>query len=160
MKGSWITGFVDGEGCFHVGIRKRSKMKVGLEIGLSFSITQKRSERIVLEKIQEYFGCGGIKYSSRDDCYTYSVKALKDIKVILKHFKEYPLETTKKESYEVFKEIYGQIMRKEHLNAELLKEIVEKSYSMNKSGKRKKSKEHYLKKIISKEKKDPKVRVS
>ena len=40
LTSQWVTGFIDGEGCFHVSIVKNKTMKTGFEVQLQFSITQ------------------------------------------------------------------------------------------------------------------------
>ena len=36
----WIVGFVDGEGCFHVGISKNASMKQNFQVLPEFVVTQ------------------------------------------------------------------------------------------------------------------------
>lgn len=36
----WVAGFLYGEGCFYVGIKKNSAYKVGFQVILDFSISQ------------------------------------------------------------------------------------------------------------------------
>ena len=36
----WLLGFVDGEGCFHVGINKNNTMKLGVQVIPEFTIVQ------------------------------------------------------------------------------------------------------------------------
>ena len=54
----YITGYVDGEGCFTVTFNRRSKMKIGWELRPSFSVSQNEDRREVIDLIQTYFGCG------------------------------------------------------------------------------------------------------
>ena len=35
---NWVTGFVDGEGCFHVAVRKNENLKLGWEVMPGFTI--------------------------------------------------------------------------------------------------------------------------
>ena len=36
----WVSGFVDGEGCFHVSINKFPKMSIGWQVLPEFRIVQ------------------------------------------------------------------------------------------------------------------------
>ena len=143
---SYITGFVDGEGCFTVSFSKRAKLKTGIEVRPSFSISQNRKSKAVLEEIQKYFGCGFVRFSRGDQTYKYEVRSMKEIKdKVIPHFEKYPLKTNKLQDFTIFKEIVNLVSENKHRNTEYLKEIVEKSYLMNGSGKRKYKKEDLLK---------------
>lgn len=134
----YITGFVDGEGCFSISFSKRAKMKTGIEIRPSFSIGQNRKNLEVLQMIKNYFGCGAIRFSKFDQSYKYDVRSIKDLKTkIIPHFKKYPLITSKKEDFQKFEYICDLIYSSKHLNKDYLKEIIKIAYSMNESGKRK-----------------------
>ena len=61
MEGSYIAGFVDGEGSFHIAIQKRPDLKFGWQVIPEFHISQNYTSRSVLEEIREFFQCGYIK---------------------------------------------------------------------------------------------------
>ena len=48
--------------------------------------------------VKEFFGVGGI-YKDGDRYFKYSVKSLKDLAIIIKHFEEYPLLTQKRADF-------------------------------------------------------------
>jgi len=134
----YITGFVDGEGCFSVSFNKRAKLKTGVEIKPSFSIGQNKRSLTVLKSIHNYFGCGAIRFSKYDQTYKYEVRSISDLRTkVLPHFKKYPLQTSKLEDFLVFAWICDQIAALQHLNGDKLAEIIKKAYTMNESGKRK-----------------------
>ncbi len=144
---SWyITGFVDGEGCFSISFNKREKMKTGIEIRPSFSIGQSRKSLPVLEKARDYFGCGAIRFSRRDQTYKYETRSISEIrKRIIPHFKKYPLQTFKSNDFATFTWICDEIAASRHLNKDNLKAIIESAYTMNESGKRRYTKDELLK---------------
>ena len=37
---AWVTGFIDGEGTFYVGIYPKNDMVTGYQISLEFTVTQ------------------------------------------------------------------------------------------------------------------------
>ena len=144
----YITGFVDGEGCFSVSFNKRAKMTTGLEVRPSFSVGQNKKSLSVLQDMQSYFGCGAIRFSRYDQTYKYEVRSIGDIKaIIIPHFKKYQLQTTKLSDFESFEFICEQISASRHLNRDCLKQIIEVAYSMNEAGKRKYTKQALLQMI-------------
>jgi LAGLIDADG endonuclease len=144
----YITGFVDGEGCFSVSFTARAKMNTGIEVRPSFSIGQNKRSLSVLKDIHTYFGCGAIRFSKHDQLYKYEVRSVGDIqKHIIPHFKKYPLQTSKLHDFQVFSWICEQIHASRHLNRAFLQQIIEQAYTMNESGKRKYTMHELLTKI-------------
>ncbi|OQY48150.1 MAG: endonuclease [Anaerolineaceae bacterium 4572_78] len=142
---SYITGFTDGEGCFLISFNQRAKLKTGLEVQPSFSISQHKRNRKILEDIHSYFKCGGIHFSKRDQNYKWEVRSLSDILTkIIPHFEKYQLKTKKKDDFLIFREICFLMKESKHLNAKYLSEIIDKAYIMNESGKRKYTKSKLL----------------
>lgn len=135
---SYITGFVDGEGCFSVSFTKRSKLNVGIEVRPSFAVGQNKRSREILERIARYFSCGSIRFSAKDQLFKYEVRNLTDLrKRIIPHFNQYPLQTNKSKDFELFKNICEYMAQSKHLNPKFLRMIIHWSYQMNGSGKRK-----------------------
>jgi hypothetical protein len=145
----YITGFTDGEGTFSVSFSQCKKLNTGVEARPSFSISQHNRSKDVLFKIRDFFGVGGIRFCKRDQNYKYEVRAIKDLrKIIIPHFKKYPLMTKKREDFEKFVEICEMVSKNLHLNSRYIREIINIAYSMNESGKRKYSKEKLLSLVI------------
>lgn len=137
MDPSWITGFTDGEGCFSISINFRSKLKTGIEVRPSFSISQNVSNLSTLQEIQEFFGVGKIRFSKRDSTYKYEVRSLANLcEIIIPHFEKYPLLTSKRFDYEIFSDICNQMQSGFHYKPQTLRKIIEKTNLMNPSGKR------------------------
>ena len=135
---SYISGFIDGEGCFSVSFHYREKLKTKIEVRPSFSIGQNKRSLEILKSIQKFFGCGSIRFSKNDQCYRYETRSIDEIrKKIIPHFRKFPLLTDKKTDFELFSEICEKIVQMKHLNPKHLKDIIELSYKMNGSGKRK-----------------------
>lgn len=61
----WLTGFADGvrkRGCFYVKISKKSKgYSSGVQVMITFSISQHVRDELLLIKFIEYLGCGNIE---------------------------------------------------------------------------------------------------
>jgi hypothetical protein len=145
---NWISGFVDGEGCFSVSFTKRNGW---IEVRPSFSISQSGKRFCeALEALNAYFGCGGIRYSKIDGTYKYEVRSLEDLQTrILPHFEKYPLVSVKRDDWKKLCRICELMKRNLHKNEKGILEIIDIAYSMNPSGKRKYTKEELLKSIGS-----------
>ena len=52
----WLTGFVDGEGCFSIDIIRDKRLKTGWPAKLRFSIGLHEKDKALLEYIQYYLG--------------------------------------------------------------------------------------------------------
>lgn len=135
---SYITGFVDGEGCFSVSFSRRGKMRMGIEVRPSFSVSQHRRNREIILSLQRFFGCGGVRYSKRDQNFKFEVRSVSDlVKIIIPHFMKYPLQTSKKDDFLKFCEVCRLIYNNHHLSAEGMKKVIELSGQINKTGKKK-----------------------
>ena len=148
---SWVLGFVDGEGCFHISFALRSKISCKIEVRPSFSVSQKAPSLPALQQIHTYFGCGGIRYSKKDGTYKYEVRTLDDLhEKILPFFKNYRLQTTKCKDFDLFAKVCFQMKQGQHLNSMGIREIIDLAYTMNSRGcLRKYTKEELLKFLVS-----------
>lgn len=145
---NWISGFVDGEGCFSVSFSKRNGW---IEVRPSFSVCQSGKRFChILKALETFFGCGGIRFSANDGTYKYEVRSLEDLQTrILPHFEKYPLESIKRKDWEKLCRICALMKRNLHKNKKGLIEIIDIAYTMNQSGKRKYMKEELLQSIGS-----------
>lgn len=148
--GSYITGFTDGEGCFSISFSLRKKMKYGIEVRPSFSVSQHQRNKEIVQFFQEYFSCGSVRFSKNDDNYKYEVRSVRDhIKYIIPHFQMYPLKTSKQEDFQRFTEICSMIRQGHHRQRNGLITIIHLAAAMNAAGKRRYTPE-YLLQIVSK----------
>ena len=145
---SYITGFVDGEGCFHVSFSFRKERHDKLEIRPSFSISQNQRSTEVLNVIQRYFQCGYIRRSVRDSTLKYEVRSLTDLeRIIIPHFEKYQLQTSKQADFVHFAEIVKILRANRSIDRTKESLIIEKAYLMNKSGTRRYDKAHFLRQL-------------
>ncbi len=130
----WISGFTDGEGCFHVSINQIHKMSLGWQVLPEFRIVQHEKDESVLEKIKNYFGFGNVKINRTDKHGTrkeFRARGLENLNKIVEFFKEYPLETSKKNDFKIFSEVIELMNNKEHLSKEGLDKIAKLISQMN-----------------------------
>ena len=105
----YISGFVDGEGCFSVSIRPHPTVRYGSKciIGPVFQIYQHRDNLALLEKIRGFFGCGTITSKGpRSQVMTYAVSGRRDLETaIIPFFDRHPLHSTKHHDFLKFREV-------------------------------------------------------
>src|SRR5215208_7965726 len=76
---AYISGYVDGEGCFTVSISPRAKLAVGWEVRPSLSVSQNGDRAEVLHAIQAFFGCGSIRPDRSDRTLKWETRRLDDL---------------------------------------------------------------------------------
>lgn len=127
----YITGFTDGEGCFSLSLYQEKRTLTGWQIKPIFSIALHNRDINILEAIQRTFGVGKI-YKHGADSIQYRVSSLKDIKIIIAHFNNYPLVTKKCIDYLLFKQAFSLMEKKEHLTNEGLLKLISIKSVLNK----------------------------
>ena len=135
---SWIVGFTDGEGCFHISINKIHEMSLGWQVLPEFRVVQHEKDEAVLHKIKDYFGFGNVKVNRKDHHGTrkeFKVRGLDNLNKIVEFFKENPLNTSKQKDFEIFAEVIGMIKQKEHLTKQGLNKIAQLISKMNRQPK-------------------------
>jgi LAGLIDADG endonuclease len=134
---SYISGYVDGEGCFTVSFSPRNKLRAGWEVRPSFSVSQNADRAEVLAAIREHFGCGGFRPDRSDKTLKYEVRDLPSLLArVIPHFERYPLMSSKRRDFETFAMICRMLDRGRHLSREGLQEIATLAVTMKPSGKR------------------------
>ena len=134
---SYLSGYVDGEGCFTVSISPRPTIVVGWEVRPSLSVSQNGDRSEVLLLMQKYLGCGTIRPDRSDKTLKWEVRSLPVlIARINPHFETYPLLSGKQRDFELFAGICERMARRDHLTRSGLQQIVRLAGQMNPSGKR------------------------
>jgi hypothetical protein len=127
----WIAGFVDAEGCFYFYIGKQTlkgKESSTWLLNPSLEIAQNTHDTAVLELIKNYFNCGRIKPTRKDNSLE-EAKSLISISryiasnmtnitnVIIPFFDKYSLLTSKSLDYKDWKHLIELKLSKAHLDA-------------------------------------------
>ena len=134
---AYISGYVDGEGCFTVSISPRAKLAVGWEVRPSLSVSQNGDRAEVLQLIQAHFECGSIRPDRSDKTLKWETRRLEDLLGrVIPHFEQYPLLSGKRFDFECFVSICRSMADGEHRTTSGLTKIVELVAGMNPSGKR------------------------
>ena len=139
----WITGFVDGEGCFSINLVRqphrsnRRGYRTGYQVAHQFVVTQGAKSLECLQTMQEFFGVGRLHCNHRhdnykEDLYQYVVCGRKDLQLtIIPFFQRYPLRTAKRFDFEKFVMCMRIIEANEHLTVRGLIAIAEIIQTMN-----------------------------
>ncbi|MEK7614440.1 MAG: LAGLIDADG family homing endonuclease [Patescibacteria group bacterium] len=141
----YISGFVDGEGCFSVSFSRRNKLLVGWETKPSFSVSQNHDRAEVLFLMQKYFNCGFIRRDFSDKTLKYEVRSLDDLlDKVIPHFEKFKLLSGKQKDFELFAKICRMMRREKHKVSLGLRQIMKLAFQMNASGKRKYTQEEIV----------------
>jgi hypothetical protein len=134
---SYISGYVDGEGCFTVSISPRPTLLVGWEVRPSLSVSQNGDRSEVLLNIQRYFDCGTLRPDRSDRTLKWEVRSLPLLLArVIPHFRQYPILSGKRNDFELFATICERMATNDHRTLAGLTEIVRLAGTMNPSGKR------------------------
>ena len=127
----WVTGFIDGEGCFHISVTQNKDFKLGWRVQLLFEIHLNEKDLALLIQIKNYFGVGSISYNKKGKSYVFKVSSPKDLKIIIAHFNKFKLITKKRADFNLIIMVNDILKRKEHLTQEGLIKILAIKASMN-----------------------------
>jgi hypothetical protein len=143
IKIGWITGYVDGEGCFSINFirqphrQNRRGYKTGFQVAHEFAVTQGASSVDSLHLLMKFFGVGNVYINKRYDnhkehMYRYCVRAREElVKTIIPFFNRYPLRTSKQDNFLRFAECMDLMGLGAHLTSRGLIRIVKIAETMN-----------------------------
>ena len=132
---AWVTGFIDGEGTFHVGILKNATMALGVQVQLQFAITQHIRDILLMENFIPFFGNVGLIVKDGPNKVQYRIRTFKHLPVLFELLDQYPLQTQKALDAKCFREVYNMMINKEHLTQDGLDKILAIKATMNRSRK-------------------------
>lgn len=131
LDAQWIVGFVDGEGCFHVGINRNQGLKLGVQVLPEFTVVQHKRDLQILHALKKHFGCGVVR-TNHGDRMAYRVRDRKHlVQRILPFFMKHQLKSKKRIDFQKFRRALLMMEDGAHLTAEGLKEIRDISAQMN-----------------------------
>ena len=131
LVAEWVTGFVDGEGCFHVGINEHSDMTSGHQVLPEFTVVQHERDAQLLHAIKSFFGCGVVRINHGDRM-AYRVRSQAHLRTrIIPFFDKHPLQSKKRADYEKFRRVVLMMESGEHLSSSGVDEIRRIASQMN-----------------------------
>jgi hypothetical protein len=128
----FVSGLTEGEGCFCIALALRGKLRTGLEVRPSFSLSLNERDLELLRDLQAFFGCGWIRQSKADRTFKYEARAIEDLMdPIIPHFERHPLRGSKAKSFAAFRDVCRMIVQGDHLRRDGVRRIVDIAYGMN-----------------------------
>ena len=131
LNAQWVVGFVDGEGCFHIGINKNPEMRLGVQVLPEFTVVQHQIDEQVLHGLKAYFGCGVVR-KNHGTRLSYRVRGQANLlQKILPFFEKHQLKTKKRVDFAKFRRVILMMEKGEHLSLDGLEKIRQIQQTMN-----------------------------
>ena len=136
LDAQWIVGFVDGEGCFHVGVNPHKEMTAGYQVLPEFTVVQHQRDVQILHALKGHFGCGVVRVNHGDRM-AYRARGITDLNErIVPFFIKHPLKTRKNVDFMKFRRVLQLMQKGVHLTAEGIEEIRRIAAQMNRGNSR------------------------
>lgn len=127
----WIVGFIDGEGCFHIGINKHDELRFGYQVLPELTVVQHERDLNLLHTLRSVMGCGVVR-KNHGDRYCWRVRDLKNLsEIIVPFFEKHPLKSKKSVEFKKFARVVRLMRRGDHLKEEGFQRIVKIASGMN-----------------------------
>jgi len=127
----WLAGFIDGEGCFHVGISKHPELRFKYQILPELTVVQHKRDLTLLHNIRSAMNCGVVR-RNHGDRYCWRVRDLKNLAdVVIPFFERYKLKSQKRIEFQKFAKVVKLMQRGDHLSEEGFNRISKLASEMN-----------------------------
>ena len=131
LEAQWVVGFVDGEGCFYIGINAQPEMKVGFQVLPEFTVVQHERDVQLLFAIKKFFGCGVVRRNHAERM-AYRVRSVEHLRErIIPFFEKHSLKSKKHIDFLKFRRVLLLMERNEHLTVEGIEKIRTIAAEMN-----------------------------
>ena len=131
LEAQWVVGFVDGEGCFFVGINPHPEMTSGFQVLPEFTVVQHQRDIQLLHALKKFFGCGVVR-TNHAERMAYRVRNLDHLsEIIAPFFDQHPLKSKKRVDFIKFRKILQLMTKREHLAIEGIEKIRAIAATMN-----------------------------
>ena len=135
----YLSGYVDGEGSFHVAVQRNPSTNFGWQLVPEFHVSQNPERKSILELLQSHLGCGRIRpnagHGKRDKSLVFVVRKRADLlHKVIPFFERHPILSEKRLEFETFALIVEAMRRKEHLTQEGFKRLLALAVQMNGGG--------------------------
>ena len=132
----YLLGFTDGEGCFHISIKRQKSAKMRWVLDPIFHVTQHKDNVDILYHFQGLLGCGRVKKKyGQPDTMLFSVESRRElIDKVIPFFKRYKL-IVKRKNFEIFSEVVESLEQHGHGDIKEFRRLLKKVFAMNGGGK-------------------------
>ena len=115
LEAHWVVGFVDGEGCFCVGINPHLEMSCQYQVLPEFTVVQHQRDIQLLHALKKFFGCGVVR-RNHGDRVAYRVRGLNHLNErIVPFFEKHPLKSKKRVDFAKFRKVLQLMTKGEHV---------------------------------------------
>ena len=98
-----MVGFTAGEGCFSIRITKSSTTKIGFQVQLRFQITQYSIDKVLMNSLVNFWGCGKLFFSFRGNKVDFQILKINDlIDKVIPFFQSMSLQGVKSKDFADF----------------------------------------------------------
>ena len=131
LEAQWVVGFVDGEGCFYIGINSQPEMKAGYQVLPEFTVVQHERDVQLLHALKQFFGCGVVR-QNHGERMAYRVRSVEHLRErIIPFFEKHPLKSKKYVDFLKFRKVLLLMERNEHLTPDGIEKIRSIASEMN-----------------------------
>ena len=131
LEANWVVGFVDGEGCFFVGINSHPEMTTQYQVLPEFTVVQHQRDIQLLHALKKFFGCGVVRRNHAERM-AFRVRRLEHLnEIIVPFFEKHPLKSKKRIDFLSFRTVLHMMARGDHLKTEGIAEIRALASRMN-----------------------------
>ena len=131
LNAQWVVGFVDGEGCFYVGINPQPEMSCQFQVLPEFTVVQHQRDVQLLHALKKFFGCGVVR-RNHGERMAYRVRGLDHLRErIVPFFEQHGLKSKKRVDFARFRKILHLMSQGKHLQREGIEEIRAIASTMN-----------------------------
>jgi hypothetical protein len=131
LEAQWVVGFVDGEGCFFIGINPHPEMTSGFQVLPEFTVVQHERDVQLLHALKHFFGCGVVR-TNHGNRMAYRVRSLDHLNQhVIPFFEQHPLKSKKRVDFAKFRQVLQLMNDGEHLKSEGIGKIRSIASTMN-----------------------------
>ncbi len=131
LNPDWIVGFIDGEGCFHIGTSKHPQVRFGHQILPELTVVQHQRDIALLHRIRSTMNCGVVR-RNHGERFCWRVRDLKNLaEVIVPFFESHPLHSKKAIEFRKFARVVRKMAKGDHLTERGFHEICQIASTMN-----------------------------
>ena len=132
----YLLGFVDGEGCFCISIKKQKSAKMRWVLDPIFHVTQHKNHKELLYNLQRFLECGTViqKYGQKDTMQIVVQSRRELIDKVIPFFRKHKL-IIKRKNFEIFAEVVESLDKHQHGKIQDFRKLVKKVFVMNNEGK-------------------------
>jgi hypothetical protein len=128
----WMVGFTAGEGCFSIRITKSSTTKIGFQVQLRFQITQYSIDKVLMNSLVNFWGCGKLFFSFRGNKIDFQILKINDlIDKVIPFFQSMSLQGVKSKDFADFCKAVEIMKVKGHLTKKGLDQLNKLKVAMN-----------------------------